>query len=239
MATVTRSAEAGTQGSEPERTLRVLLVDDDALVRAGLTMMLDGTSAAGTTVRVVGEAGDGDEVPDALAAHPCDVVLMDLRMPRVDGITATERLRSAPGAPEVVVLTTFHTDAEIVGALRAGASGYLLKDTPPTDIVTALARVANGDAVLSPEVTRHLIARTVGEVGPREAARKRLDRLSEREAEVAREIARGATNAEIASALFLSVATVKAYVSTVLTKLGVGNRTQIALLVHDGGWLEA
>ncbi|WP_268958135.1 response regulator transcription factor [Occultella glacieicola] len=234
---MTRNTDAVTQEPGPERTLRVLIVDDDALVRAGLTMMLDGAGTDATTIRVVGEAGDGDEVPDALAAHPSDVVLMDLRMPRVDGIAATERLRATPGAPEVVVLTTFHTDAEIVGALRAGASGYLLKDTPPQEIVAALARVADGDAVLSPEVTRHLISRTVGEVGPREAARRRLDRLSEREAEVAREIGRGATNAEIAVALFLSVATVKAYVSTVLTKLEVGNRTQIALLVHDGGWL--
>jgi DNA-binding NarL/FixJ family response regulator len=214
------------------RTLRLLLVDDDPMVRTGLRMMLDGASAGGDTVRVVGEAADGVEVPEALAAHACDVVLMDLRMPRVGGIEATAQLRTRVGAPEVVVLTTFHTDDEIVGALRAGASGYLLKDTPPADIVAALQRVVDGDAVLSPGVTRRLIERTVTGSGSADAARRQLGRLSERERQVADLIAEGRTNAEIAATLYLSVATVKAYVSALLTKLEVSNRTQVALLVH-------
>jgi DNA-binding NarL/FixJ family response regulator len=126
--------------------IRVLLVDDDALVRAGLSMMLNG---AGDLV-IVGEAGDGDQVPAAVAKHKPDVVLMDLRMPRVDGITATRRLRAAPQPPEVIVLTTFDADENVLGALRAGASGFLLKDAPPAQIAEAIRRVAAGDPILSP-----------------------------------------------------------------------------------------
>lgn len=214
------------------RTLRVLLVDDDPMVRAGLRMMLDGAAAGEDTIAVVGEAADGAEVPSALAEHPTDVVLMDLRMPRVGGIEATQRLRKSPSPPEVVVLTTFHSDDEIVGALRAGASGYLLKDTPPAEIVAALQRVADGDAVLSPGVTRRLIERTVSGAAPSDRAREQLSRLSERERQVADLVAEGRTNAEIAATLYLSVATVKAYVSALLTKLQLDNRTQVALLVH-------
>lgn len=216
-------------------TVRVLIVDDDPLVRAGLTMMLDGATApeVPASIAVVGEATDGDEVEAALDAHPCDVVLMDLRMRRVDGITATGRVRARPNPPEVVVLTTFHTDDEILGALRAGAGGYLLKDTPPARIVQALHQVAAGEAILSPQVTRRLIDRQVGDSGPQERAMALTSRLSERETQVAGAIARGATNAQIGAELFLSVATVKAYVSSILDKLEVDNRTQIALLVHE------
>ncbi|MFF4234396.1 response regulator [Actinomadura geliboluensis] len=213
------------------RPLRVLIVDDDALVRAGLSMMLDG--AGGITV--AGEAADGAEVPAAADAHAPDVVLMDLRMPRVDGITATRRLRARPNPPEVIVLTTFDSDEDILRALRAGAGGFLLKDTPPGAIVDAVQRVAAGDPILSPSVTRRLMDRAATEAGAHQRARAALARLSPRENEVALEVARGRSNADIAAELFMSVATVKAHVSSVLTKLDLDNRTQIALLVHDAG----
>ncbi|WUI03327.1 response regulator transcription factor [Spirillospora sp. NBC_00431] len=213
------------------RPVRVLIVDDDALVRAGLSMMLDG--AAGITV--AGEAADGDEVPAAAGAHALDVVLMDLRMPRVDGITATRRLRRRPNPPEVVVLTTFDSDEDILRALRAGAGGFLLKDTPPDEIVRAVLRVAAGDPILSPRITRRLMDRAAVEAGAHQRARAALDRLTPRENDVVLAIARGRSNAEIAAELFMGVATVKAHVSSVLTKLGLDNRTQIALLAHDAG----
>jgi DNA-binding NarL/FixJ family response regulator len=213
--------------------VRVLLVDDDALVRAGLTMIL---SAAGD-LTVVGEAADGSAVPAAVAAHRPDVVLMDIRMPRVDGLAATEALRRQPGAPEIIVLTTFDADEHVLRALRAGASGFLLKDTPPTEILDAVRRVARGEATLSPAVTRRLIAHVAApSPPPRAAALRRLAELSERERDVALALGQGRSNAEIAAELFMSVATVKAHVSRVLTKLDLNNRVQVALLVHDAGW---
>ena len=211
--------------------IRVLLVDDDALVRAGLSMMLNGADG----LVVVGEAGDGDQVPGAVARHRPDVVLMDLRMPRVDGITATRRLRGAPAPPEVIVLTTFDADENVLGALRAGASGFLLKDSPPADIAAAIRRVAAGDPMLSPAVTRRLVHRAVLLQDARERAASQLAALSPRELEVVRAIAEGRTNAEIAAALLMSVPTVKAHVTHILTKAGLANRTQIALLAHDAG----
>lgn len=213
------------------RPLRVLIVDDDALVRAGLSMMLDGTGG----ITVAGEAADGDEVPAAADAHAPDVVLMDLRMPRVDGITATRRLRARANPPEVIVLTTFDSDENILHALRAGASGFLLKDTPPNQIVHAVRQVAAGDPILSPRITRRLMDRAAVEAGAYQRARAALARLSPRESEVVLAIARGGSNADIAAELFMSVPTVKAHVSSVLTKLDLDNRTQIALLVHDAG----
>ena len=209
--------------------IRVLLVDDDALVRAGLTIMLDGANG----IEVVGEAADGDQVPAAVDAHAPDVVLMDLRMPRTDGITATRRLRARPRAPEVIVLTTFDADENVLAGLRAGASGYLLKDSPPGQIVEAIRRVAAGDPILSPAITRRLMDRAVATAGARERARATLADLTSREREVVLGIARGETNAEIAARLYLSVATVKAHITHILTKLGLANRTQIALLAHD------
>ena len=211
------------------RPIRVLLVDDDALVRAGLTMMLDGANG----IEVVGEAADGDQVPAAVDAHAPDVVLMDLRMPRTDGITATRRLRARPRAPEVIVLTTFDADENVLAGLRAGASGYLLKDSPPDQIVAAIHRVAAGDPILSPAITRRLMDRAVATSGTRERARAALADLTPREHEVVVGIARGETNAEISARLFMSVATVKAHITHILTKLGLANRTQIALLAHD------
>jgi DNA-binding NarL/FixJ family response regulator len=219
--------DAGTAGTADG--IRVLLVDDDALVRAGLSMMLNG---AGGLV-IVGEAGDGDQVPAAVARHRPDVVLMDLRMPRVDGVTATRRLRGAPRPPEVIVLTTFDADENVLGALRAGASGFLLKDSPPADIADAIRRVAAGDPILSPAVTRRLMRRAVVQENARERAGRQLSGLSPRELDVVRAIAAGQSNAEIAAALLMGVPTVKAHVTHILTKAGLTNRTQIALLAHD------
>ncbi|MEV6306657.1 response regulator transcription factor [Actinoplanes sp. NPDC051861] len=215
-------------GVEP---VRVLIVDDDPLVRAGLSMILSGDSE----VDVVGQATDGAEVPAAVAEYRPDVVLMDIRMPGVDGLAATEALRGRPGAPEVLVLTTFDADEFVLRALRAGASGFLLKDTPPGQIKQAVLRVARGEATLSPSVTRQLIAHVASGPPDRSQAGEQLNRLSTREREVALAVARGRSNAEISVELYMSVATVKAHVSRVLTKLDLNNRVQVALLVHDAG----
>ncbi|RAK27481.1 LuxR family two component transcriptional regulator [Actinoplanes lutulentus] len=214
------------------KPVRVLIVDDDPLVRAGLSMILSGDAE----VQIVGQASDGGEVPAAVAEHRPDVVLMDIRMPGVDGLTATELLRRRPEAPEVLVLTTFDADEFVLGALRAGASGFLLKDTPPGQIKAAVLRVAQGEATLSPSVTRQLIAHVAADSRPdRTGAEERLGRLSAREREVALLVAQGKSNAEISVELHMSVATVKAHVSRVLTKLDLNNRVQVALLVHDAG----
>jgi DNA-binding NarL/FixJ family response regulator len=211
--------------------IRVLVVDDDPLVRAGLALMLGGRD----DLTVVGEAADGAE---AIAQHDRlrpDVVLMDIRMPGMDGLAATEALRGPgrPDAAEVVVLTTFDADEHVLRALRAGAAGFLLKDTAPAEIVTAIRRVAAGDAQLSPSVVRRLIANVAAPDDRGSEARARLAGLTEREAEVAHAVGAGRTNAEIAAQLYLSVPTVKAHVSVILAKLGATNRVQIALVVHD------
>jgi DNA-binding NarL/FixJ family response regulator len=213
--------------------IRVLVVDDDPLVRTGLSMILN--TAPGLTL--VGEAADGTEVVPAVDAYAPDVVLMDIRMPKLDGLAATELLRARRDPPEVIVLTTFHADEYVLRALRAGASGFLLKDTRPTEILNAIFRVAAGEPILSPAVTRQLIAHvgSTGAYARQRHARTMLARLSEREREVAVAVGRGRSNAEISNELFMSVATVKAHVSSSLTKLDLNNRTQIALLAHDAG----
>ena len=213
--------------------IRVLIVDDDALVRAGLSMILGATD----DVRVVAEAADGHEVLPAVDAYAPDVVLMDIRMPRMDGLAATEALCAREHPPQIIVLTTFDADDHVLRALRSGASGFLLKDTPPADIVQAIRLVAAGEAMLSPQVTRRLIAHVAeGGLSARRAdADVLLARLTDREREVAEAIGRGCSNAEIAEELFMSVATVKAHISHILAKLALDNRTQIALLAHDGG----
>ncbi|MEU3954660.1 response regulator transcription factor [Streptomyces achromogenes] len=216
--------------------IRLLLVDDDPLVRAGLALMIGGAG----DIEVVGEAADGAEAEELVRRTRPDVVLMDIRMPAVDGITATRQLRARPDAPQVVVLTTFHADEQVLHAMRAGAAGFVLKDTPPAEIVDAVRRVAAGDPVLSPAVTRQLMRHAAGTAADaRQArARERLAVLGEREREVAVAVGRGLANARIAAELFLSVATVKAHVSRILAKLGLDNRVQIALLVYDAGLLD-
>ena len=215
-----------------DAVIRVLLVDDDALVRSGLRMMLTGADS----VEVVGEADDGREVLGAVDRHRPDVVLMDIRMPQLDGIEATRLLRAQPSPPAVIVLTTFDADELVLRALRAGAAGFLLKDTPPAEIVRAIEHVHAGEGMLSPTVTRRLIALVAGDghaAERRQQARARLETLSAREHEVALAVGRGCANAEIAAELHMSVATVKAHVSRLLVKLEVDNRVQVALLVQD------
>ena len=216
--------------------IRLLLVDDDPLVRAGLALMMGGAG----DIEIVGEAADGGEVEELVDRTRPDVVLMDIRMPTVDGLAATERLRGRADAPQVVVLTTFHADDQVLRALRAGAAGFVLKDTPPAEIVQAVRRVAAGDPVLSPDVTRQLMRHaTAGSAETRRrTARDRLAALNDREREVAMAVGRGASNAEIAAELYMSVATVKTHVSRVLAKLNLNNRVQIALLTYDAGLLE-
>ena len=213
------------------KPIRVAIVDDDALVRAGLIMMLDGVEG----IAIVADAADGDQVTRLVDAHSPNVILMDIRMPKVDGIAATAIVRRRRNPPEVLVLTTFDTDDHVVRALRAGASGFLLKDTAPAKIVAAIHAVANGDPVISPQVMRRLMDRVAVETGQQQQAQDRLRALSDRETEVVGAVGRGLSNAEIGSALFMSVATVKAHISSILSKLGLDNRTQIALLAHDAG----
>lgn len=218
-------------GGGASAAIRVLIVDDDALVRTGLTLMLKGAPA----LQVVGAVADGAQVQAAVGEYSPDVVLMDIRMAGVDGIDATRRLRARQDAPEVIILTTFDADEHVFRALRAGASGFLLKDTPPEGIVEAIRRVAAGEPSLSPSVTRRLIAHLVPEEDNRRRAdaRRVLSALSEREREVALAVGQGKTNAVIAGELHMSVGTVKGYISRILTKAGLDNRVQLALVVHD------
>jgi DNA-binding NarL/FixJ family response regulator len=212
-------------------TVKVLLVDDDALVRAGLRLIL----SSAEDMEVVGEVDDGAGAVAAVRQHRPDVVLMDIRMAHTDGITATTAVRRLAPAPQVIVLTTFQADAQVLAALRAGASGFLVKDTPPTDIINAVRLVAAGEAIISPSVTRTLLTHFGDtETSDRQrAAAERLAALTDREREVATALGEGASNAEIAASLYMSEATVKAHVSRLLSKLGLSNRVQIAIVVHD------
>lgn len=211
--------------------VRVLLVDDDPLVRSGLSMML----AAFDDIEVVASVGDGSQVVPAVNRHRPDVVLMDIRMPTLDGLSATEALRRRRDPPDVIVLTTFDTDDHIRRALRVGASGFLLKHTPPAEIAQAIRRVAAGEPLLSPTVLRRVMGYVTeaDEQPRRDRARAALAQLSEQETAVAALVAEGRTNAEIGDELALSTATVKAYVSRVLAKLALTNRVQLALIVHE------
>ena len=219
-------------GNDPP-TIDVLVADDDPVVRFGLTMMLRGAP----DLRVVAEATNGAEAVELARKHAPDVVLMDIRMPGTDGLTATETIRARTPAPQVVVLTTFDADAHVLRALRAGAAGFLLKDTPPDELVVAIRQAAQGRPVLSPEVTRRLIDRVASSEQDtrRDAALRRLGLLADRERQVAVEIGAGRSNAEIAARHHLGLATVKTHVSSILTKLDLNNRVQVALIVHDAG----
>jgi DNA-binding NarL/FixJ family response regulator len=224
-------------GAVSDRPIRVALVDDDPLVRAALRLMLGGAPQ----LEIVGEAGDGVEGLELITRERPDVVLMDIRMPRMDGLAATQELSGQPDPPKVIVLTTFDDDDYVVRALAHGATGFILKDTSPPMIVAAIEKVAAGEPMLSPSVTSQLIRRVVAappESSPDEraaTATARLASLSEREREVAVAVGRGRSNAEIAGELYMSLATVKAHVSHILVKLGMANRVQIALCVHDAG----
>jgi DNA-binding NarL/FixJ family response regulator len=191
--------------------------------------------ASADDVALVGEAADGEHAEHAIAEHACDVVLMDIRMPNVDGLLATERIRVRDDAPQVIVLTTFDADDHVLRALRAGASGFLLKDTPPPEILRAIRLVAAGEPMLSPAGTRRLIAHVTNPAAAerRNRAAVLLGRLTDRERDVAMAIAQGKPNAEIGAELFMSVATAKAHMTPVLMKLELNNRVQVALLAHD------
>jgi DNA-binding NarL/FixJ family response regulator len=213
-------------------TIRVLVADDQRVIRDGLTLLIGLLD----DIEVVGTASDGLEAVELAGAERPDVVLMDLRMPQLDGIAATRLLRAQPDAPAVLVLTTFDADEMVTRALQASAAGFLLKDTPPAEIVRAIELVHAGEAMLSPGVTRRLIALVAGDAEAdrrRLRARERLATLSAREHEVALAVGQGRANAEIAAELHMSVATVKAHVSRLLAKLEVDNRVQIALLVQE------
>ena len=222
---------AAVEGMSPR--IRVLIVDDDALVRSGLQMILGGAP----DIEVVGEAVDGHSGLDAARQHRPDVVLMDIRMPRMNGLETTEVIGAWPDPPKVIVLTTFDADDHVARALAAGASGFLLKDTAPAAIVEAIRRVADGDPMLSPSVTTRLIEQlTTGSAPDRtRIAKARLSRLTKREEEVAVAVGAGLSNADIAARLYLSVPTVKAHIGHLFTKLEVTNRVQIAICVHDAG----
>jgi DNA-binding NarL/FixJ family response regulator len=215
--------------------IRVLIVDDDPLVRSALGLMIGGQP----DIEVVAEASNGREGLVLSEQHRPDVVLMDIRMPVMNGLDATRELHQRPNPPRVIVLTTFDADDYVTNAIAAGADGFVLKDTPPAEIVDAIRKVADGEPMLSPSATASLIRQVRSDNGAdRQAeARVRLSALTEREHEVAVAVGRGLSNAEIAGELFLSVPTVKAHVSRLFDKLGATNRVQIAICVHDAGLL--
>ena len=211
--------------------VRVVVVDDEPMVCAHLRTIL-GSSG---TIEVVGEAHDGAAGVEAVIRNRPDVVLMDLRMPGVDGLTAIERIGKMASPPVVVVLTTFDADQYVLRALRAGAAGFLVKSTPPEDLIGLVQVAADGHTVLSPVAARRLVAASADSHSARDRARELVASLTEREAEVLACLGEGLSNAQIGSRLYLSEATIKGYVSRVLDKLGSSNRTQAGLIAHDAG----
>ncbi|MEX3510935.1 response regulator transcription factor [Kocuria carniphila] len=218
--------------------VRVVLVDDQEMIRMGMRMVLESQPG----IEVVGEADDGDSALDLLGRVEADVVLMDVRMPRMSGVEATRRLRERPDAPGVLILTTFDLDEYAYDALRAGASGFLLKDTPVEEVASAIHHVHAGDAVVAPSTTRRLLDHfTRSSLDPSQLrdTNVRLDELTPREHEVLQLVARGLSNAEIAAELVLAEGTVKVHVGRILTKLGLRDRVQAVVLAYETGLVEA
>ncbi|MEV6102254.1 response regulator transcription factor [Nocardia sp. NPDC051981] len=212
--------------------IRVVLLDDEELVRSGIAMILE----AGGDIEVVAQDGDGRAIVDLVHRHRPDVVVTDIRMPHVDGLEVTRRVRGLPTPPAVIVLTTFGLDEYVYAALESGAAGFLLKDTPPRELARAVEVVAAGDAILAPAITKRMLtAFTQGPGAQQPDALAQLSQLTDREREVARAVATGAGNAEIARTLHMSESTVKVHISRVIAKLGLENRTQIAILVLRAG----
>jgi DNA-binding NarL/FixJ family response regulator len=219
-------------------TIRIILVDDQELVRTGFRMVLD----AQPDMTVVGEAADGLAAIEVARAHPSDVMVMDARMPRLDGVAATRRIRQAGDLPRVLMLTTFDLDEYAFAALKAGASGFLLKDVPPDELLFAIRAVHSGDAVVAPSTTRRLINQFApmlpeGDAGA--GVPPELACLTEREAEVLAHVAQGLSNAEIAGRLFVSEATVKTHVGRILAKLGLRDRVQAVVFAYENGLVRA
>lgn len=232
-----------THHSEPEDRsgpVRLVLVDDQELVRAGFRMVLD----AQADMTVVGEAGDGQAALDLLAQTPADIVLMDIRMPRFDGVAATRALTERGDPARVIVLTTFDLDEYVYAALRAGAAGFLLKDAGPADLLSAIRAVHRGDAVIAPSATRRLVTTFAGtqeadpDEGPRGADHPRLAALTPREIEVLREVAEGRSNTEIAASFYVAEATVKTHIGRILHKLALRDRVHMVLLAYETGLVE-
>jgi DNA-binding NarL/FixJ family response regulator len=224
-----------SDGSD-ERPVRVLLVDDQELVRTGFAMVLD----AQPDLEVVGEAGDGVQAVDRLRTVPADVVLMDVRMPRMDGIEATRRITGGNGHPKVIILTTFDLDEYAFAAIKAGAAGFLLKDAGPRQLIEAIRSVHSGDAVVAPSTTRRLLDRFAVHLPDAERrASGALASLTAREGEVLRLVARGLSNAEIAERLYVSEATVKTHMGRILMKLGLRDRVQAVVFAYETGLVKS
>lgn len=210
--------------------IKVVLLEDEELVRGGIRMILD----ADPEIDVVGEGSDGSAADDLVAAHRPDVLLTDIQMPEMGGLDVTRRVAGRPGAPAVVVLTTFDLDEYVYTALQHGAAGFLLKDTPPRELAAAVHVVAGGEAMLSPRITTKLLS-SFSAGGAAQEAKSLIEELTAREREVAVAVAQGASNAAIAENLYMSLSTVKVHLGRIMTKLGAGNRTQVAIITHDAG----
>ncbi|MER5435128.1 response regulator transcription factor [Streptomyces sp. NPDC002588] len=217
---------SGTSGP-----IRVVVVDDQPLIRAGFAMVL----AAQDDIDVVGEAENGADALALLTHTRADVAIMDIRMPVMDGVEATRRLGRLAGSPRVLVLTTFDTDEDAFAALQAGASGFLLKNTPPEEVVAAIRVVAAGESVVAPRVTRQLLDRFAGKLAPTPRHDERLDLLTLREREVLELVAEGLSNGEIAARLYIAEATVKTHFGKILTKLDLRDRVQAVIFAYDSG----
>ena len=217
-------------------SIRVVVVDDQALVRGGFAMVLNHQE----DIEVVAEAGTGVEAIETARRHRPDVILMDIRMPDMDGLEATSRIvAEADWGVRVLILTTFDPDEYVYRALRAGASGFVLKDIPPAELVSAVRTVADGGALLAPSITRRLVSQFAERLAVDTAVSGRLERLTEREREVVAAIAHGSSNGEICEELFIGAATVKSHVSSILTKLGLRDRAQVVVFAYESGLVKA